>query len=243
MGRTVDAGSVRQSFSHGRSKVVQVEVRKKRAPLPTNPSAAAGAPPPPPAGGTPAPRAPAPGARPRTRCRTSVDGDRAGGAATRAGGATEGRRKTRMQSGGSRRRSQSSPQPKKPAVARKMPGALPKRKLGSRLNRKKPRRKPGAWQRRKPLPRIGNPQPRKLKLPSRQTCPTMRYRRPAQLRYRRLRPWSSRVEDSRNLPSLGQAPVVGRHQRRSKPARRSNSVRRNRDFASAARHHTARGRR
>ena len=32
IGRTVDAGSVRQSFSHGRSKVVQVEVRKKRAP-------------------------------------------------------------------------------------------------------------------------------------------------------------------------------------------------------------------
>src|SRR5215472_3194531 len=42
LGRTVDAGSVRQSFSHGRSKVVQVEVRKKRAP--------AGAP----AGGVPA---------------------------------------------------------------------------------------------------------------------------------------------------------------------------------------------
>src|SRR4030081_1130221 len=56
LGRTVDAGSVRQSFSHGRSKVVQVEVRKKRAPLP-NPSAAAGAPPPPPAGAIPAPRA------------------------------------------------------------------------------------------------------------------------------------------------------------------------------------------
>ena len=35
LGRTVDAGSVRQSFSHGRSKVVQVEVRKKRAPIPT----------------------------------------------------------------------------------------------------------------------------------------------------------------------------------------------------------------
>ena len=33
VGRTVDAGSVRQSFSHGRSKVVQVEVRKKRAPI------------------------------------------------------------------------------------------------------------------------------------------------------------------------------------------------------------------
>ncbi|MBY0335111.1 MAG: translation initiation factor IF-2 associated domain-containing protein, partial [Acetobacteraceae bacterium] len=31
-GKTVDAGSVRQSFSHGRSKVVQVEVVKKRAP-------------------------------------------------------------------------------------------------------------------------------------------------------------------------------------------------------------------
>lgn len=34
VGRTVDAGSVRQSFSHGRSKVVQVEVRKKRGPAP-----------------------------------------------------------------------------------------------------------------------------------------------------------------------------------------------------------------
>ncbi len=33
-GHTVDAGSVRQSFSHGRSKVVQVEVRKKRGALP-----------------------------------------------------------------------------------------------------------------------------------------------------------------------------------------------------------------
>src|SRR3984957_12565831 len=37
-GRTVDAGSGRQSFSHGRSKVVQVEVRKKRAPLPGQPA-------------------------------------------------------------------------------------------------------------------------------------------------------------------------------------------------------------
>ena len=41
LGRTVDAGSVRQSFSHGRSKVVQVEVRKKRAPIGT-PGAPAG---------------------------------------------------------------------------------------------------------------------------------------------------------------------------------------------------------
>ena len=40
VGRTVDAGSVRQSFSHGRSKVVQVEVRKKRAPGPGVPPAA-----------------------------------------------------------------------------------------------------------------------------------------------------------------------------------------------------------
>ncbi len=49
LGRTVDAGSVRQSFSHGRSKVVQVEVRKKRAPA---------APPAP--GSSPAPAARAP---------------------------------------------------------------------------------------------------------------------------------------------------------------------------------------
>jgi translation initiation factor IF-2 len=39
VGRTVDAGSVRQSFSHGRSKVVQVEVRKKRAPVVAPPPA------------------------------------------------------------------------------------------------------------------------------------------------------------------------------------------------------------
>ena len=59
LGRTEAAGSVRQSFSHGRSKVVQVEVRKTRAPVARNPSAAAGAPPPPPAGMAPPPRAPA----------------------------------------------------------------------------------------------------------------------------------------------------------------------------------------
>src|ERR1700761_2613405 len=58
LGRTVDAGSVRQSFSHGRSKVVQVEVRKKRAGI--------GAPGAPAGGGTPglaAPGAAAPAAR------------------------------------------------------------------------------------------------------------------------------------------------------------------------------------
>jgi len=55
LGRTVDAGSVRQSFSHGRSKVVQVEVRKKRAPGPVPPSGAPAA-----ASGGPAPNAPRP---------------------------------------------------------------------------------------------------------------------------------------------------------------------------------------
>jgi len=64
LGRTVDAGSVRQSFSHGRSKVVQVEVRKKRAGAPLPPSAAAGVPPPPPGNAAPVARAPAPTGRP-----------------------------------------------------------------------------------------------------------------------------------------------------------------------------------
>src|SRR5258708_20833410 len=44
LGRTVDAGSVRQTFSHGRSKVVQVEVRKKRVATQASPASAAGAP-------------------------------------------------------------------------------------------------------------------------------------------------------------------------------------------------------
>jgi translation initiation factor IF-2 len=44
LGRTVDAGSVRQSFSHGRSKVVQVEVRKKRASVGTPGTGTGGAP-------------------------------------------------------------------------------------------------------------------------------------------------------------------------------------------------------
>src|SRR5271168_519967 len=65
IGRTVDGGSVRQSFSHGRSKVVQVEVRKKRA---TGPVPAAGpAPAAPGAAATAAPataRGPAPASRP-----------------------------------------------------------------------------------------------------------------------------------------------------------------------------------
>jgi translation initiation factor IF-2 len=59
LGRTVDAGSVRQSFSHGRTKVVQVEVRKKRAPAP----AAVPTPPPAPTAGGNVPR-PTPPSRP-----------------------------------------------------------------------------------------------------------------------------------------------------------------------------------
>ena len=81
LGRTVDAGSVRQSFSHGRSKVVQVEVRKKRAPTPGAPAPAA--PPAPPVGAAPlasagatvAPPAPKPTGSPAGR--TSGPGGRA----------------------------------------------------------------------------------------------------------------------------------------------------------------------
>ncbi len=54
LGKTVDAGSVRQSFSHGRSKTVQVEVVKKRvAPPPAKPGVTA------PAARAAAPAAPA----------------------------------------------------------------------------------------------------------------------------------------------------------------------------------------
>jgi translation initiation factor IF-2 len=66
LGRTVDAGTVRQSFSHGRSKQVQVEVRKKRAPVAAPGAAApAGAPPAAPTarGATERPAAPAPTGR------------------------------------------------------------------------------------------------------------------------------------------------------------------------------------
>jgi len=60
LGRTVDAGSVRQSFSHGRSKVVQVEVRKKRSGPGIGPAAE-----------TPAPAgASASGPAPQTEART-----------------------------------------------------------------------------------------------------------------------------------------------------------------------------
>ncbi|NKE44730.1 translation initiation factor IF-2 [Roseomonas frigidaquae] len=81
LGKTVDAGSVRQSFSHGRSKVVQVEVLKKRAATPGAPAAqpkpgvagpAAAGPrpaggPPRPAGAGPAGKPPAAAGRPLTQ--------------------------------------------------------------------------------------------------------------------------------------------------------------------------------
>ena len=68
LGRTVDAGSVRQSFSHGRSKVVQVEVRKKRA----------AAPPPPPSASTPiAPVVPGAPPRPPIAARPAAGAGRA----------------------------------------------------------------------------------------------------------------------------------------------------------------------
>ncbi|MCZ8280222.1 MAG: translation initiation factor IF-2 [Acetobacteraceae bacterium] len=80
LGKTVDAGSVRQSFSHGRSKTVQVEVVKKRAVAPSPvrpgigvpaaralgpaPAAPAVAPAPAPVAKAPAAPAPAPAAPP-----------------------------------------------------------------------------------------------------------------------------------------------------------------------------------
>ena len=78
VGRTVDAGSVRQSFSHGRSKVVQVEVRKKRTAGPA------------PAAGTPGAAAPAAGtaAAPAT-ARGAATTARAPGAPARQLTATE----------------------------------------------------------------------------------------------------------------------------------------------------------
>jgi translation initiation factor IF-2 len=80
-GRTVDAGQVRQSFSHGRSKVVQVEVRKKRAPLPGQaaPGQPTGAPPA--AGATPS--------APQMRAAPTTAPSRPQGPAPRALTATE----------------------------------------------------------------------------------------------------------------------------------------------------------
>jgi len=70
LGKTVDAGSVRQSFSHGRSKTVQVEVVKKRAAAP----------------GQRAGAAPGGGGRPGPSGQSRAGGPQARGPATSAGG-------------------------------------------------------------------------------------------------------------------------------------------------------------
>ena len=83
--KTVDAGSVRQSFSHGRTKTVQVEVVKKRAPTapaaPTPPARPTVQPsagikpsvaPPRPSGGAPAGKPPAAAGRPLTPAELAV---------------------------------------------------------------------------------------------------------------------------------------------------------------------------
>ena len=64
LGKTVDAGSVRQSFSHGRSKTVQVEVVKKRAVAPSPVRPGIGVPAARALGSVPAPTASAPVAAP-----------------------------------------------------------------------------------------------------------------------------------------------------------------------------------
>jgi translation initiation factor IF-2 len=88
IGKTVDAGSVRQSFSHGRSKVVQVEVVKKRAPAASGAGGAA------PSAGTL--RAPAASGAPRpaspaTPARPGVGPARPAAPAARGGAAAAGR--------------------------------------------------------------------------------------------------------------------------------------------------------
>jgi translation initiation factor IF-2 len=88
IGKTVDAGSVRQSFSHGRSKVVQVEVVKKRAPAPAGTGGAA------PSAGTL--RAPAASGAPRpasaaTPARPGAGPARPAAPAARAGAPAAGR--------------------------------------------------------------------------------------------------------------------------------------------------------
>ncbi len=69
LGKTVDAGSVRQSFPHGRSKVVQVEVVKKRhvTPSTAQPVPASSAPTSPPASAPRSPTSTSPAAAPPAR--------------------------------------------------------------------------------------------------------------------------------------------------------------------------------
>ena len=133
LGRTVDAGSVRQSFSHGRSKVVQVEVRKKRAPgAPPSPRRARpdpGAPAPP--GAAPGRRAGAPARRPR---RPRADRDRTG-RAPRALASSRARPRGASRSAASRKRSPSCPPPRKRGAARRKPRAPPRKRPAARKPR------------------------------------------------------------------------------------------------------------
>ncbi|MCX8132473.1 MAG: translation initiation factor IF-2 [Roseococcus sp.] len=89
IGKTVDAGSVRQSFSHGRSKVVQVEVVKKRSPAPSGGGS------PPGSGGTlraPAAASGAPRpASPAAAGRSGAAPSRSGAAPSRPGAPASGR--------------------------------------------------------------------------------------------------------------------------------------------------------
>ncbi|WP_201451910.1 translation initiation factor IF-2 associated domain-containing protein, partial [Rhodovarius lipocyclicus] len=84
LGKTEAAGSVRQSFSHGRSKVVQVEVLKKRTVVPSAAPAKPAAPAPsaastrvvsgnaPPPRGTTAPAPQQPAGRPLTQAEQAI---------------------------------------------------------------------------------------------------------------------------------------------------------------------------
>jgi translation initiation factor IF-2 len=81
LGKTVDAGSVRQSFSHGRTKTVQVEVVKKRVVTPAAPAAKPVAP-------AAAPPAPAASSGP---ARATGPAHRAAGPAARGPAPTPGR--------------------------------------------------------------------------------------------------------------------------------------------------------
>ena len=83
LGKTVDAGSVRQSFSHGRSKVVQVEVVKKRVLTPPAPAA--------PVARAPAAPAPVPAAAPAAQAASpAVPASGSPGAAPQRGPAPRG---------------------------------------------------------------------------------------------------------------------------------------------------------
>src|SRR5687767_11854478 len=71
--RTVETGKVKQSFSHGRSNTVVVEVKKRRILGKPGEAAPADAPKPQPAAEAPKPAAPAPAAPPPQRRAAPAD--------------------------------------------------------------------------------------------------------------------------------------------------------------------------